>query len=91
MLSVHLVSLVRPVADLPKLRPLLRISLSKFNLRRMIWFLINDSLWITSSPLSLDGYIIQMYALMLRKCFIVVELCGLCIRVHPGLVSSYIQ
>ena len=71
-LSVHLVSLGSPAADLPKLRPLLRISISKWNLRRNIWFLVNYSLCIAFSTISLAGCIIQRDALMLKVCFTVV-------------------
>ena len=80
-LIVNLVSLGRPVSDLPKLRPLLSISLSKWNLRRTIWFLVNRSLWITFSPLSLEGCIIQRGALMLRMCFMVIASLWI---MHPG-------
>ena len=80
-LIVHLVILGRSFADLPTLRPLLRISLSKYNLRRTVWFLVNRFLWITFSPLALDGCIIQRDALMLTICFIVVVYLWI---MHPG-------
>ena len=69
---VHLVSLGRPVANLTKLRLLLRISLMKCDLRRTIWFLFNRFQWISLSLLSLDVCDIQRYALMPRICFMVV-------------------
>ena len=79
--SFYIVSLGRPVSNLPKLRLLLRIRLSKFNLRRMIWFLVNGFLLITFIPLSLVGCIIQRDTLMLRICFMVVVYLWI---VHPG-------
>ena len=71
-LSVNFFCLGRPITNPAEIRLLLRISIRKLNLRRTIWFLVNRSLCITFSPLSLDGCIIQSCALMLIICFVVV-------------------
>ena len=78
---MNLVSLVKLVANLKKIRPLLRINIRKWKVRRTIWLLVNGSLWITFSRLYLASCIIKRDTLMLRIYIMVVANLWI---MHPG-------